>query len=104
MSRISFRITACSEAPARLAITLEITGIRDAVRAIDRHLTQVLFPVVGIPILQAARIESTERIMGEEQRSAKRRPQGQLNAIKGLAIEKLWARRKAVVIDHWIDG
>ncbi len=50
MSRISFRITACGETPAGLAITLEVAGIRDAVRAIDRHMAQVLLPIVGIPV------------------------------------------------------
>src|ERR1700686_2077339 len=69
-SQISFRIIACSEAPAGLAIPKVVAGIRLAVRVIDRHMTLVQFPIVGITILQAARIESTEGIMGEEERPA----------------------------------
>src|ERR1700749_1074202 len=66
MRRISFRIKACGEAPARLAIASECAGIRDAVRAIDRHMAQVLLPIAGLPILQSGGMVATEGIMCKE--------------------------------------
>src|ERR1700676_3569632 len=104
VSQISFRVIACSEAPAGLAKPKVVAGIRHAVRVIDRHMTLVQFPIVGITILQAVRIESTEGIMGEEERPAIWHAQRQFNVVIGLTIEKTWARCEAVVIDHGIDG
>src|ERR1700675_2449769 len=68
VSQISFRVIAGGEAPAGLAIPKVVAGIRHAVRVIDRHMTLVQFPIVGIAIFQAVRIESTEGILSEEER------------------------------------
>src|ERR1700691_2844752 len=66
VSHISILVIAGGESPAGLAKPKVVAGIRHAVRAIDRHMALVQFPVVGITIFQAMRIESTKRIMGEE--------------------------------------
>src|SRR3982074_3694130 len=103
MRRVAIRIVAGSKTPAQRAIALVVVGIREAVRAVDRHVALVELPIVGVLVFEAARVESTERVMREEQRPATRHSQRQLDVVVTLAIEERAAGCKAPMIDDRID-
>src|SRR5258708_7494324 len=104
MSRVTIGIIACSETPAQRAIALVVVGVREAVRGVDGHVPLVELPIVSVLVLEASRIESTERVMRKEQRPAERHAERQLDVVVTLAIEERAAGCKPAMIDDRVNG
>src|SRR5713226_4670230 len=77
--------------------------IRRTVSVIDAHMARVLLPIVRIAIAQAARIDSAEGILREEQGAAEWRSQRQRDAVIRLAVQKITPNGKALVVGAGID-
>ncbi len=73
-------------------------------RVIDAHVPNIQFPIVRIAVLQATRIQSAERVVSEEQRSAVALPQGQLDAVILLAVHEVAAGGEPSVVHQGIDA
>ena len=65
MHSVAARIVARREPPAGSSVTLMVSGIANAMFEIDQDMTPVLSPIIGISILETARIEATEGIMAK---------------------------------------
>ena len=63
--------------PAVFTISFEVVGIEHAVFIIDQGMIQILFPIVGVFILQPMGIQPDETIVGKEKRTAERETQRQ---------------------------
>src|SRR5881227_2203834 len=87
MGHIAAIAVACRESPAVGAIALVMLRVLDAVLAIDERVVAVLFPVIGMPVLQSVGINPHEAIVGKEQRAAIVESQRQLHAIVGLVVD-----------------
>src|SRR4029079_17686707 len=91
------------EPPARFAVALESAGIRDAMGTVDPHVAHVLLPIVGVLILEPARIETAKRIVREEQRPPVRHAERQLDAVPRLAVAKSGPARETSSVDLGLD-
>src|SRR5277367_2063133 len=104
MRTVAIRVIARGKSPTVGTITLELTGVRNTMRVVDTHVVEVLLPVVGVPVLQPARIEPAERVVSKEQRPAVRHPQRQRNVVVRAAVQKIAPRSEPTVIDERVDG
>ena len=103
MRGIAFRIVARGQAPAFGTVAVEGSGIADAMLAIDPDMRDVLCPVVAVAVLEAARIEAQEGIMREEERTAHRHAERQLDAVVALAVQKIAPGGEAAMVDVRLD-
>ncbi|MCC2663460.1 MAG: hypothetical protein K0S35_1382 [Geminicoccaceae bacterium] len=71
--------------------------------AIDQRVTYVLLPIIGILILQAARIQAQERIVSEEQRPAIIRAERQPDTIELPPVPEGPTARPAAMVNVGID-
>src|SRR3990170_2959354 len=96
-------ITGC-EAPATGTVPFEFFRIFNAVPVIDKGMVHVLFPVIGITVLQSAGIESGKSIVCEKQGTDIVKSQRGLNAVILLTVHKMVALSPAIVIYLRADG
>ena len=72
--------------------------------AIDQRVTYVLFPIIGIAILQTARVEPEEGVMREKQRPAMVRAERQPDAVELATVPEISADRPATMVGVGTDG
>src|SRR3569833_4384592 len=98
MSRVTVWIIARGEPPALRSIAFELTRVGVTVLVVDAHVIDVLGPIVGITVFEAARIQSTERVVTEKVRAAIGHAQLQGNIVVGPVVQKGAARGEAPVV------
>src|ERR1700722_1905873 len=86
------------EAPAIRSVAFVPKRVADAVGVVDARVSNVLLPVVCVGVAQPARIDTAEGVMGEEERSAPIRSEGQLHALEAASVYELTALDPAFVI------
>ena len=98
MRIVSDMVVAGGESPARRTVSHFIQWIRDAVSAIDQGVLCILFPIIGIIILQVTRIKPQVRIMREKKRSTIRVSQWQGISVIGIVIDDIAGLCPTIVI------
>lgn len=104
MRSIASRPMTCGQTPAIGTIAEVAVGIEDTMSVIDLRVPNVLVPIIGVTIDEAARIKPAEGIVGKEERTAEIHPKRQGDVVIIAAISKAGTSCKALVIDLRIDG
>src|SRR6185437_10386916 len=80
-------------------VALVAVRVADAIGVVDARMCHVLLPVVRVGVAQAARIDSAEGIVGEEERPSPVRPERKLYALETAPVEELAPLRPTLVVD-----
>ena len=86
MTEVAELIVACREPPIVRAIALKVAWIRLAVRQINERNITIVVKIIGVLVVNAARIKAHERILREEERTARSHADVELDAIVTIAI------------------
>src|SRR5215475_9679313 len=103
MRAVALVIVARGEAPAIRSVALVALRVADAVLAVDQRVLDVLVPVVGVAVLESARIEEEEGIVSEEERPAIVGAEGQLEVVVGAPVAEVVPLAVAAMIDVRLD-
>src|SRR5436190_19280741 len=88
MGIVTFVVITRRQSPAIFTVSLEFFRIVETIGMIDQRMVFILLPVIGVSVFQPSWIQSQERIMREEQRTAIVKAQWQFYTVKLLSIFK----------------